>query len=416
MARAQRHDGQAEFDRVVGAGSVVGLDDADLLDRFVVGRGRDAEAAFEAIVTKHGPMVLGVCRSLLHDPADTDDAFQGTFLVLVRKAGSVRVVGSLGPWLHAVARRVATRARTRSQRARSHLVTRREAIEPTEVSRREVQAVVIAEVDRLPAKYRSPVILCHLEGLSHAEAAERLGWPVGTVSGRLSRARDLLRARFQRQGLAIPATVLAGNLAPVVPVALLQSTVHLGRSGAVAAVSLKSLIKGTSLAMFITRLKVASLLGVTLVSLTIAAGYVAGQVGTTSLVVPPKPQPPNTTGLVRADLKALIQARIDLASQTYAELEDSILHPTPPFGTNATVFDQLALWSSRWMEASRDLDGSKAGRIAALEAHLARLTHWDQLSSEVIEGSSGKMTTRSQATIKYDRLQAEFWLAEEKKP
>src|SRR5262249_38884073 len=155
---------------------------------------------------RHGPMVLGVCRRALADPGEVEDAFQATFLVLVRRARSVRAGDSLGRWLYGVARRVAAKSRARSQRSRARSTPL--AVEPaapdpdSSADRIGLLAALDEEGGRLPEKYRAPVVLCHLEGLTHAEAAARLRWPVGTVSGRLSRARGLLRDRLVRRGLA----------------------------------------------------------------------------------------------------------------------------------------------------------------------------------------------------------------------
>ena len=152
-------------------------------------------------------MVLGVCRQFLRDPNDVDDAFQATFLVLVRKAGSLRQKELLGNWLYGVACRVAMRARSLSAPEAGRSLRRGE-VEPL-ASRsgrgrhqpprtrprpgREERPLLHEEVSRLPQKYRTPIVLCYFEGLTHDEAAARLGWPIGTVKGRLSRARDLLR-------------------------------------------------------------------------------------------------------------------------------------------------------------------------------------------------------------------------------
>jgi RNA polymerase sigma factor (sigma-70 family) len=193
-----------------GAGVAGGLSDAELLDRFLSrsAAAEDAalaaEAAFAALVARHGPMVLGVCRRALADPNDVEDAFQATFFVLVRRARSVRVGDSLGRWLYGVARRVAAKAQARSERARVRSVPlgREPVASAPPADRIELLAALDEEVSRLPEKYRAPVVLCDLEGLTHAEAAARLRWPVGTVSGRLSRARDLLRNRLVRRGMA----------------------------------------------------------------------------------------------------------------------------------------------------------------------------------------------------------------------
>jgi RNA polymerase sigma factor (sigma-70 family) len=209
MGNAKSSDLLRQVRTLFGAGTVAGLSDAQLLERF---RSRSAsaaedtlaaEAAFEILVARHGPMVLGVCRRALSDPAEVEDAFQATFLVLVRRAASVRVGDSLGRWLYGVSRRVAAKARARSHRARIHSLPL--AVEPTARATPDEDSGLLAalddEMNRLPEKYRAPVILCHLEGLSHAEAAARLHWPIGTVSGRLSRARGLLKDRLVRRGV-----------------------------------------------------------------------------------------------------------------------------------------------------------------------------------------------------------------------
>src|SRR5262249_27839110 len=161
-------------------------------------------------IARHGPMVLGVCRQLLRDPNDVDDAFQATFLVLVRKAGTLRRCDLLGNWLYGVAYRVATRARVLSARRTAKAPYGQEGVDGLGADDgwrlsgqdaaagpdREPRPWLHEEVGRLPEKYRVPVLLCYFEGLTHEEAAGRLGWPLGTVKGRLARARDLLRRRL----------------------------------------------------------------------------------------------------------------------------------------------------------------------------------------------------------------------------
>ncbi len=196
-------------------GTCTGLTDGDLIDRFREVGAEDGERAFEALVTRHGPMVLGVCRHFLTDPVALHDAFQATFLVLARRAGAIRNRESVGSWLYGVALRVAVRGRANSIRreirdrraieaARSVAVPLLEARGGACVDGADGAAVVHQEVGRLPEKYRSPVVLCYLEGLTHEEAATRLGWPVGTVRSRLSRARSTLRFRLTRRGITAP--------------------------------------------------------------------------------------------------------------------------------------------------------------------------------------------------------------------
>jgi RNA polymerase sigma factor (sigma-70 family) len=182
--------------------------DAQLLERFAA---RGEEAAFSQLVRRHGAMVLGVCRRLLRQEPDVEDAFQATFLVLARRAAAIRKTGSLGSWLHGVAWRVAMRARAdtarRAVREQSCPATAR-ADHSEEVSWAEVRAILDEELARLPARYRAPLVQCYLEGQTQDEAARQLGWSPRTLRRRLGRARDLLRARLEGRGLALAAGLL----------------------------------------------------------------------------------------------------------------------------------------------------------------------------------------------------------------
>jgi RNA polymerase sigma factor (sigma-70 family) len=156
-------------------------------------------------------MVLGVCRQVVREPHGADDAFQATFLVLVRKARSVRVRGSLAPWLYGVAVRTARRARADASRYRVADAEQIEVAAPPQEDAHQfdLRPLLLEELGRLPGKYREPIVLCHLQGKTHQEAALLLQWPVGTVSGRLSRGRQLLKSRLERRGLLAPSLVLA---------------------------------------------------------------------------------------------------------------------------------------------------------------------------------------------------------------
>ncbi|WP_165247881.1 RNA polymerase sigma factor [Paludisphaera soli] len=254
------------------SGTLCGLSGRELLERFA--RHGD-QAAFEAIVARHGPMVLGVCRRVLADSADVDDAFQATFLVLVRRAGTLGRDDVVAAWLHGVATKVARRARMdrarRRARERGGL-----AVEPgrePESPDFALREVVDEEIGRLPWKYRAPVVLCYLEGLTHEEAAARLGWPIGSVKGRLARARASLASRLGRRGVTAGAAALATERlgSAAVPEALAAAVSLAARRVAqgvawnvVLSDPVSRLTKGASESMTATQLTAAALAAVAL--------------------------------------------------------------------------------------------------------------------------------------------------------
>ena len=229
-------------------GTVRDLTDGQLLERFATDRGEFAELAFAVLVERHGPMVLRVCRGVLNDPHDTQDAFQATFLVLVRKARALWVRDSLGPWLHQVAYRTASCARVTAARRRRH--ERRAAVsaeaaraEPTD----ELQGLLHEEIDRLPERYRVPIVLCDLEGCTHEQAARRLGWPVGTVKTRLSRGRERLRDRLLRRGLTPDAGLIASALGFDVSMASIPTALVDSVAGAASRfLTVQSVVRGSA--------------------------------------------------------------------------------------------------------------------------------------------------------------------------
>jgi RNA polymerase sigma factor (sigma-70 family) len=198
-------------------GALGSLSDTELLARFV--RKDDAsssEAAFAILVARHGPMVLGVCRRMVGDEHWAADTYQAVFLILARKARSVWVHDSLGRWLYGVSVRVARRARVMARTERKR-VQPLDALEPAARDDRlgacelaEIRSVIDEEISRLPARYRVPVVLCYLEGMTGEQAARRLKCPLGTLESRLHRARERLRASLTRRGLAPTASAIAG--------------------------------------------------------------------------------------------------------------------------------------------------------------------------------------------------------------
>jgi RNA polymerase sigma factor (sigma-70 family) len=254
------------------------LSDGQLLERFATAGGEAAELAFAALVERHGPMVLRICRNCLRDANDVEDAFQATFLVLVRRARALWVEDSLAPWVHRVARRIAVRARANAARRRDRerrAAEGRPVMAPGDEPDDGLVALLHEEIDRLPERCRVPVVLCDLEGLTHEQAARRLSWPIGTVKSRLMSGRERLRTRLVRRGVA-PAIALMKTMTatPVrsasaaVPVNLMEATVQAARriaagagatsAGAVPA-TVALLMEGAQSAMFMTRIKFALL-------------------------------------------------------------------------------------------------------------------------------------------------------------
>jgi RNA polymerase sigma factor (sigma-70 family) len=203
--------------------------DRQLLERFAASRD---EAAFAELVHRHGPMVMGICQRVLPDPNDAHDGFQAAFLVLVRKAGSAGWHDSIAGWLHRVAFRAALRIKASAQRRRTHEtqaanMAPASAIDP---SWNELRGVLDEELDRLPEKYRTPLVLCYIEGKTNEEAARALGWPAGSMSRRLEKGRELLRARLSKRGVALTgaamlAAITAQAATAAVPLTLADATV-----------------------------------------------------------------------------------------------------------------------------------------------------------------------------------------------
>jgi RNA polymerase sigma factor (sigma-70 family) len=259
--------------RIAGGQSLTLATEGELLEHF---RDRQDQAAFAALVRRHGPMVLSVCRRLLGHAQDAEDAFQATFLVLTRKVASIRKHESLGSWLYGVAYHVASKARAQRARRQAH---EREAGTiksgpAIKAAWQEVQATLDEALAQLPKKYRSALILCYLQGYSHEEAARQLGCPLATLRSRVARGRALLRAGLARRGLTLSVAGFAALLATAaadaaLPGALFRSTLSLGRAatrlatgqaaGSVAvSANVAALAEGGLKAMLLTRLKIAT--------------------------------------------------------------------------------------------------------------------------------------------------------------
>jgi RNA polymerase sigma factor (sigma-70 family) len=275
--------------RVASREQAGGLPDTELLRRFL---GRSDEAAFEVLVWRHGPMVLGVCQRLLRHPHDAEDAFQATFLAFVRGAPSIRKRESVGSWLHKTAHRIARKAQAVAaaqprQEARGFDLPAPPST-PDAVWR-DLRRVLDEEIHRLPEKYRVPFLLCYVEGKTYGEAARELGCPKGTVVTWLARARARLRTRLTRRGVALSAGLLAAAvsrdaLAAPVPAGLLHPTVKAGLlalsgravTGVVSAQA-AALAQGAMNGLFVSKLKTSAALVLLAVTAAVAAGAFAYQ-------------------------------------------------------------------------------------------------------------------------------------------
>jgi polysaccharide export outer membrane protein len=273
------------------------MTDDRLLGQFI---DKGDSAAFEALVVRHAPRVLGVCRQVLQGPHDVEDAFQSTFLLLARNAASIRKRESLGHWLHGVAHRLAVRLKVKSARRgtaerESRGVGMASPKPEDEVNRRELRQVIHEEIDRLPERLRQPVMLCYLEGLTNEAAARHLGCPSGTLKVRLATAREILHGRLARRGLALSISLLLflrtrSASAAEVPRRLVDTTVNAAMASA-----------GKSIPVVKTR---ASRRSTRRLRLILLAGVAAGALGTTFLYL----SSPERGGLITWFLGAVRKA------------------------------------------------------------------------------------------------------------
>ncbi|QEH35895.1 ECF RNA polymerase sigma factor SigE [Aquisphaera giovannonii] len=285
MAHGSKGSAPRQMGLLFASGPTGGMTDGQLLRRFTAEGGPpgEAEAAFSTLVARHGPLVWGICRRTAGDHHAAEDAFQATFLVLARQAGTLWVADSLGGWLRRIATRVASRCRAEARRLRQGLDTTSapDDSDPRRLAEREDLRTAIAdELARLPGKYRAPVELCHLRGLKQDEAARLLELPVGTVKSRLDRGKRRLREALTRRGLApasaagAVAAAAAREATAAVPASLVRATLHLatGRARDIAAIpaSVAALADLASGAATLARLKLVA--GVILAASACTAG------------------------------------------------------------------------------------------------------------------------------------------------
>ncbi len=299
-------------------GSFAGWTDGELLERYARSCDEVGERAFAALVERHGSGVLRVCRGVLGDPHDADDAFQATFLVLAERARSIRDREAVGPWLLGVAYRVAGCARASARRRRAHERRAAEAAIPFVVDEEPSDwgPLLREEVGRLPEKFQVPLVLCYLEGLTQEEVASRLGWPIGTVRSRLARGRKRLRRRLVLRGVAPSvAAVAVGSwreagavsVCDVLVEQTARAAMHPGATIGTVSTTVATLTEEVLRTMIWTKLKTnaAALLMAGL--LVTGAGVVAGQAGALPGQVPAGGVKPNATVAKAGSSKARIE-------------------------------------------------------------------------------------------------------------
>jgi membrane fusion protein, multidrug efflux system len=262
-------------------GAIGALSDGQLLERFATGRGEPRELAFAALVERHGPFVLRVCRSILRDEDAAEDAFQATFLALARKAGSLWAQDSLAPWLHQTAYRAAVHDRSAASRRRSHEHTaaalRRETVSPPHHGNNDdLERIIHEEIERLPDSFRVAVLLVDIEGRTHEQAARHLGCAVGTVKSRLARGRKRLRGQLVRRGMAPAAAIAAaaggGAARAAVPTRLAASTVVYASTANAVPTSVAVITEGVLRSMFLSKIKLVT------TAAAVMAAFAAGAV------------------------------------------------------------------------------------------------------------------------------------------
>ncbi|MHC5537128.1 sigma-70 family RNA polymerase sigma factor [Singulisphaera rosea] len=360
MARGQDQVVLRSVRTLFVAGAVGGLSDGELLDRSVGRREADAvdEGAFQALVDRHGPMVLGICRRVLRNSHDTEDAFQATFLILVRNQGSIRRRESLGHWLAGVARRVAVRAKVnRNRRHRREQAGTEETNEGSSARDRDhdgrIQAIYEA-VAHLPEKYRTPVELCYFEGRTYEEVARLLSLTEDTVRGRLARARERLRARLKPHDVALSSRI-SGAVPTVLPTALVESTCRLvsgllsGDGPSTCPASLM-LAKGVIRMLYINRL--ITIVGACLAASVLVLGStyaqqtIAEKVGPDPRPTEGKPKVPTPRGspndIARVDSEEVPLSRID---PDLSSLIDGHIVRSEPISKDCMILCYMADWS-----------------------------------------------------------------------
>lgn len=395
--------------------------DADLLERFAVERD---ETAFEALLHRHGPLVWRVCRRVLDEEHAAEDAFQATFLVLVRKAHSVSKKASIRSWLHGVALRVALRAR-QQENLRQRRERETPIRQPGEASWNDVRAILDEEIQRLPEKYRLPVILCYLEGQTNDEAARLLNCPRGTVATRLARARERLRSRLLRRGVTFStgtlATIITDNaMSAAVPPLLLGQTAKVILMGTVSG-SITMLTEGVLHAMFLSKIKAASVFVLMLAAIGgagIGAYYLRAQVPLSEpegpLKRPDVADPEKkAAGKPEERFQQLLKARRGMAEEEWRVRSELFRAGANEPGTASPITLHMLLETSkRLLKAELELCNKKVDRLKAREKYLKQMKEFADITER--QYKVGRLSKAAFASALYEQLDAEIELEREK--
>lgn len=447
MASRNRSTFGARLGTLWTVGAVGDTDDQALLSRFADRQDEAADEAFRILVDRHGSMVLRVCEQVIGHRQDAEDAAQAVFLVLARKASLIRVHGTLAPWLHGVARRVAAKARVRSN-ARRQLERRttmtaararvRDALDDQPPSSHEWEAIH-DEVGRLPEKYRSPIVMCYLQGQTYEEAARSIGCPVGTVRVRLSRARERLRGRLIRRGFgpdrvtaigwfahdpgSLAAAIMASNTGAFLGgTAWIEATIKAARAfsmGQIAmagtvSTSVLCLYEGVVRAMMIDWFKTAAVwLAATGVTVAGAIAFAAGGASGQDKSADSKSQPRAAAAAKKSTPRPAID--FDSPDTLIKQTERRVNAAAQRLDAQRAYYAEGRLTVDRYIDASQQLmlaetaaSTTKEQRAAAAKAHWDRMT--DLLrkeQKELVEGR-GTISDVAEGAVAYENAASAY--------
>lgn len=395
------------------------VSDGALLERFVAARD---EAAFELLMRRHGPMVLGVCERVLRHRQDAEDAFQATFLVLAHKAGAVRPREAVGNWLYGVAYRTALKARTAAARRRQKERLAQAAPAPAVAAQEpgdDWRPLLDREVQALSEKYRAPVVLCELEGLSRKEVAARLAIPEGTLSSRLAAARQILAKRLARRGVILSVAAVGAALAPQaagasLPSSLMNPTVKAAAliaggqvAGRVVSAEVAALTKGVLTNMALLKLKSAAIIACVL-ALAAGAGWLTyrGLAAEPPAPVAAAPVPPPKEEARKEDaaIAALQKEKLQAAEEAYTLMMEG------QKAGQVVVTEEVCAWSKRWLESEKEVNPGRDAHLKALRAHIERMKELEKVTRLRAEAGRERVTFVDLRSATYARLEAEIWL------